>query len=113
MPMADGFLNTAVAAGTALITHIGLVNGSGVEIASGGYARQAVSWTAASAGLQRPTGNLAFSMTNGDVVGGWRGFSALTGGTNYGGASVTTATFSNNGTYTLLAASTAIDLDAA
>ena len=112
MPMLAAYLNATANAGGALITHIGLVNGSGVEVSGGGYARQAVTWTAASAGLVRPTANLAFSVASGAVVAGWRGYSAVTGGTDYGGAVLTTATFSNPGTYTLLAASTAIDHDA-
>jgi hypothetical protein len=41
-------------------------------------------------------------------VAGWRGYSALTGGTNYGGAALTTRNYSNAGTYELLAASTNI-----
>lgn len=112
MPMLDNYLNATANSGAALITHVGLVNGSGVEIASAGYARQAVTWTAASAGLVRPTTDEVFSMTTGDVVAGWRGYSALTAGTDYGGAALTSVTFSNNGTYTLQAAATAIDHNA-
>lgn len=112
MSMATSYLNATADAGGALITHIGLVDTGGTEIASGSYARQAVSWTAAAAGLIRPTANLVFNMTSGDEVGGWRGFTASSGGTNHGGGTLTTATFSNDGTYTLLAASTSIDHDA-
>lgn len=113
MAMTDTFMNTCVTAGGATITHIGLVDTGGTELASGSYARQAVTWTSAASGLIRPNSDLVFDLTSGDEVGGWRGFTASTAGTNLGGEDVTTATFSNDGTYTLLAASTAIDLDAA
>lgn len=113
MPMNSTYLNATADAGKALITHIGLVNTGGVELSGGGYARQAVTWTAASNGLVRPTGNLVFTTEAGDEVAGWRGYSASSGGTDYGGHTLTTVTFSNPGTYTLLAASTGIDHDAA
>ena len=48
-----------------------------------------------------------------DEVAGWRGYSAATAGTEYGGANFTTVTYSNPGTFTLLAASTSIDHNAA
>lgn len=112
MPMLENYLNSTADSGASLITHVGLVDAGGVEVASAGYARQAVSWTAAAAGLVRPTADAVFNMTAGDVVAGWRGFSALTAGTNYGGAALTSVTFGNDGTYTLQAANTAIDHDA-
>lgn len=112
MPMNETYLNAIANAGKALITHIGLVNGSGVELSGGGYARQTVTWTAAAAGLVRPTVDRVFTTTTGHVVAGWRGFTALTGGTDYGGEALTQVTFSNPGTYTLLAAGTGIDHDA-
>lgn len=111
--MEENYRNSIATHGAGLITHIGLVNGSGVEISSGDYARQAVTWTAAADGLIRPNANLEFLMTSGDVVAGWRGFSALTGGTNYGGAALTEVTFGNDGTYTLTGASSGIAHEAA
>jgi hypothetical protein len=112
MPMNDTYLNLTVDAGKAAITHIGLVNGSAVELTGGTYARQPVTWTAATAGLVRPTANLVFNVPSGSTVAGWRGFSALTSGTNYGGHTLTSVgPYASDGTYTLTAASTGIDHD--
>jgi hypothetical protein len=113
MPMNTTYLDAIANAGKALITHIGLVNAGGTELSGGGYARQAVTWTSPSGnGLVRPTADRVFTTMAGHVVAGWRGYSASTAGTDYGGASLTQVTFSNAGTYTLLAASTGIDHDA-
>lgn len=101
--------NTALAAhGASLITHIALFNGS-TEITGGSpaYARKPVTWTGAGA-VRSPSGNLVFDVPAGATVTNWRGFTALTGGTDYEGAALTSTAFSNQGTYTLLAASTNI-----
>lgn len=109
--MNAAFLDLLANHAASTITHIALFN-NGVELASAGYARQPVTWTAPSGdGLIRPNADLAFSMTSGDVVDEWRGFTALTAGTDYGGAALTEATFSNDGTYTLNAATTGIDIN--
>lgn len=107
MPMNSTYLSAIAGHGAGLITHIGLVNGSGVELSGGGYARQAVTWTGTA--QKAPSANLVFTVGAGAVVGGWRGYSASSGGTDYGGADLSTATFTNAGTYTLLAASTNIN----
>lgn len=111
MPMSTAYLNATATHGGSLITHIGLVNQSGTEIVGGSYARQAVTWTAVSAGLIRPTANLSFAIPAGTTVGGWRGYSAATSGTDYGGANVTQETFAVAGTYILDSTLTAIDHD--
>jgi hypothetical protein len=101
--------NTALAAyGSGLITHIALFNGA-TEITGGSpaYARKAVTW-AGSGAVRSPSANLVFDVPAGATVTNWRGFTALTGGTDYEGATLTSTTFSNQGTYTLLAASTNI-----
>lgn len=103
--MNEDFRNALAAHGATLVTHLGLVNAAGVELAGGGYARQPVTWAGAGA-VKNPNANLVFTTEAADEVAGWRGYSALTGGTDYGGAPVPTRTFSNPGTYTLLAAST-------
>lgn len=103
--MNSAFHNALATHGASLITHIGLVDASGTELSGGGYARQAVTWTGAS-NVKSPNANLVFTTEAGDVVAGWRGFSASSAGTNYGGAAVTERIYSNPGTYTLLAAST-------
>lgn len=101
--------HTALAAhGATLITHIGLVDGSGNELSGGGYARLPVTW-ALTGGVMRPNADLLFTTEAGDVVSAWRGFNALTGGTSYGGAPITTPrTYGNPGTFRLLAAETSI-----
>jgi hypothetical protein len=108
MTMLTNYLNATADAGGALITHIGLVNQSGTELTGGTYARQAVTWTAASSGTIRPNANLSFDVPASTTVGGWRGYSASSAGTNYGGPNLTNEAFTNAGTYTLLAASSGI-----
>lgn len=105
--MNANYHNALAIHGATLITHIGLVDAGGTELSGGGYARLPVTWVRTDNQL-RPNANLVFTTEAADVVAGWRGFSALTGGTDYGGATVTTRTYSNPGTYTLLAASTSI-----
>ena len=109
--MDSNFLTALAAHGASLITHIGLVNGSGVEISGGTYARKAVTWSGA-AGVRSPSADLVFDIPAGATVAGWRGFTALTGGTNYGGAALTSASFTNAGTYTLQASGTNITVQA-
>lgn len=110
--MNTAYLNLIANAGRSAITHIGLVNGSGTELSSADYARQPVTWTAASDGDTSPNADLVFEVAAGDVVAGWRGYSAGSGGTDYGGADLTPVTFANDGTYTLDSATTGIDHDA-
>jgi hypothetical protein len=107
MPMNSAYLNATATSGVALITHIGLTNAAGTELSGGGYARQAVTWTGGAA-VKSPSANLVFDVGAGAEVGQWRGYSASSGGTDYGGATVTTRSYTNAGTYTLLAASTNI-----
>lgn len=47
MSMNETYRNAIATHGASLITHIGLVNGSGVELSGGSYARKAVTWTTA------------------------------------------------------------------
>jgi len=107
MPMNSAYLNATASSGVALITHIGLVNSGGTEVVGGTYARQAVTWTGAAA-VKSPSADLVFDIPAGAEVAGWRGYSASSAGTDYGGATVTTRNYTNGGTYTLLAASTNI-----
>lgn len=107
MPMSAAYLTAIAGHGSSLITHIGLKNVAGTELSGGGYARKPVTWTA-STGTRAPTADIVFDVPAGAEVGQWCGFSALTGGTDYGGANVTTRNYTNAGTYTLLSASTNI-----
>lgn len=104
--MNSNYLNAIANHGASLITHIALVDGTGAEVGDG---RKAVSWTAAVDGLTRPTEDLTFIVGAGENVNGWRGFSAETGGTAYGGAELGSVTFNNSGEYTLVADQTGID----
>lgn len=108
MPMTVTFRNAMLTSGAALITHIGLINSSEITGGSPAYARKAVTWAAASNGIIRPTADLTFDIPAGATVKSWAGFSALTGGTNYGGAPLTTEAFSGQGQYKLLASGTGI-----
>ena len=110
MPMSDGYRNAIANLGATLISHIGLVDDKGVELAGGkpAYARQPVNWLAAADGTIRPSADLIFNVAPSAVVAGWRGYTALTGGTDYGGETLTTERFVGQGEYKLLAAGTGI-----
>lgn len=109
MSMNSDYLNAAANGGAAAVTHIGLVDTNGDEVTGGSYERKAVSWSSAVAGVVRPSGNLVFTIPAGQTVAGWRGYSAASAGTDYGGADLTPENFTGQGTYTLLAAQTAIN----
>jgi len=108
--METNYLNAIALHGASLISHIGLVNELGTEITGGdpAYARQSVTWTDTD-GLIRPSVDLVFDVPEGVTVGGWRGFSAVSAGTNYGGGNLTDVAFSVQGTYTLQASGTGIN----
>lgn len=108
MAMATSYLDGIATAGAALITHIGLVDATGTELTGGSYARKAAGWGAASGGVVRPSADLTFEVPAGATVGGWRGFTALTAGTNHGGEDLTQEVYAGAGQYVLLAASTGI-----
>jgi hypothetical protein len=108
--MNTAYLDFIAAAGAAEITHIGLVDDTGTELTGGSpaYARKAVTWTASVAGLIRPNADHEFDVPAGASVAEWRGYNALTAGDDYEGEDVDLEDFTNQGTYTLLAASTGI-----
>lgn len=110
MAMEVVYRNAIADYGATQITHIGLVDELGTELTGGSpaYARKAVTWTTASDGTIRPSVDLTFDVPAGTTVGGWRAYSALTAGTNYGGADLTQETFAGQGEYTLLSAGTGI-----
>jgi len=106
------YINAIADHGASLISHIALVDETGTEISGGdpAYARQPITWTSAADGSISPSADLVFNVPGGTTVGGWRGYSASTGGTNYGGTAVTQETFASQGEYTLRAAQTAINI---
>ena len=97
--------------GKTLITHIGLIDNTDTELTGGtpAYARKAVTWADGTDGIMRPNANIVFDIPASTTVKGWRGYSALTVGTDYGGANFTAAeVFAAQGTLTLLAATSGI-----
>lgn len=106
------FLNSILDNGNP-VTLIGLVDDTGTEITGGSpaYARKPVTWTAASAGDVFLSADIVFDIPAGVTVAGWRGYSALTAGTDYGGASLAPVLFDIQGQYTLVATGTGIDLN--
>lgn len=108
MAMTEGYRNAIASHGGSLIKYIGLVNASGVELSGGGYARKAVSWTQANNGIIRPNADLLFDVPAGTTVAGWRGYSAATGGINYGGEDLTSEEYTDAGQYRLRASGTGI-----
>lgn len=116
MPMNAAYLNAVRDHGQSLITHIGLGNGSGTELAGGSpaYARKAVTWTDTSTGVSSPSADLVFDVEAGDTVGEWIGYSASSGGTAYGGDTFTAVgPYAAQGTFTLTASITSITHSAA
>ena len=109
MAMSTAYLNGIANAGASLVQYIGLVDDNGVELSGGSYARKAVTWDTASNGSIHPDSDLTFDIPAGATVAGWRGYSAASGGTDYGGAALDPQPFVTAGTYTLLAAETSID----
>jgi hypothetical protein len=107
--MATSYLNAIATQGASVITHVGLVNGSGTELSGGAYARKAVTWTAASNGQVRLAADQTFDIPAGSTVAGWRGFTALTAGTNHGGGDLTSEVYASAGQYVLTGASTGIN----
>lgn len=110
MAMLNTFYNAVANYGGTLITYIGLVDETGVEISGGSYARQSASWGGATSGSISLASDLTFEIPAGNVVAGWRCFNAETGGTNYGGGTLTQESYTGDGTYTLLASSTSITI---
>jgi hypothetical protein len=108
MAMNVTYRNAIANHGASLIKYIGLVNGLGQELTGGGYARQAVTWTQADDGTIRPSEDLVFDVPAGATVAGFRCYSAATGGTDYGGESLTAETFAGAGQYKLIASGTGI-----
>jgi hypothetical protein len=109
--MLAAYRNAIATHGASIATHIGLVDDTGTELTGGSpaYARKAVTWTTASDGTIAVSANLTFDIPASTNVSGWRAFSALTSGTDYGGASLTQETYAAQGQYVLLATLTKIN----
>lgn len=109
--MNEAFSTALASHGATIATHIALFVG-GVECSGGGYARRPVTWTGAGS-IKSPSADLVFAGTPSSPVNEWRAFSALSGGTDYGGAAMTGTGFDSGGVFTLLAASTNFDVSPA
>jgi hypothetical protein len=109
------YLNAIRDHGQSIITHIGLVDDTGTELTGGSpaYARKAVTWDDDGDGVSRPTADLAFDIPPGGIVAEWRGYSASSGGVDFGGEAVAQEEYTGQGVYNLLAASTSITHSAA
>jgi hypothetical protein len=103
--MNEAFATALAAHGASLVTHIAVYN-DGVAV---GAARIPVTWAGAGS-IKNPSANLVFAGTPSTPIDEWRGFSALTGGTDYGGAALVGTGFDVSGNFTLLAASTNFDV---
>lgn len=106
--MTEGYRNAVANYGASLIKYIGLVDDEGIELSGGSYAREPVTWTQSSDGVIRPNADLLFDIPAGSTVGGWRGYSAATGGINYGGEDLTPQEYTDAGEYRLRASGTGI-----
>lgn len=73
------------------------------EITGGGYARQAITWGAASGGTATNTGALSFTVAAATTVAYVGVWSAATTGTYYVGAATTSVTFNQAGTASVAA----------
>ena len=106
--MEMAYLNSIAAHGGSILTHVGLKNAAGNEIAGGtpSYARQPVTWTAPNNGVIRPTTDLVFNIPAGSNVASW--FVTDSSGTVLGSGSLTQENYTNQGEYLLIAANSSI-----
>jgi hypothetical protein len=110
MPNMSSDYRSAIADyGAGLINYIGLVDNTGTEITGGdpAYARKVPSWSAAVDGVADLAADIDFDVP-GTTISGWRGYSALTGGTNYGGKNFSTKSTVGQGVFTLRATDVSI-----
>jgi hypothetical protein len=111
MGMANTYLNSAAWGGTREILYIGLVDDTETELSGGSpaYARQPVESWPRTDGVARPSDDLVFEVPASTTVKGWRGYSAITGGIEYGGGDFAELeVYVDQGQFVLVAAETAI-----
>jgi hypothetical protein len=107
--MTTGYLNLIADYAATQLSHIGLVDDTDTELTAGSYARLAVTWTSASGGTIRPNADLTFEVGASETVSGWRAYTAITAGTEYGGADFASdEVYSSAGQFKLLSASSGI-----
>lgn len=90
----------------------GGANSASNEVSGGSpaYARKAIAWNAASSGEATPTANVVLDVPSGTTV-SWISLWNTAGTVRYLKKSVTSEAFGAQGTYTVLAASTKLDLN--
>jgi len=92
---------------------VGLVDETGTELTGGSpaYSRLEETWvTTGGDGIMNLANNRVFNVPANTTVGGWRAYSLVSGGVNYGGKDLVNEEFTAQGTYTLLAAQTSITI---
>jgi hypothetical protein len=105
MALSAGAKNLMLDALGAAITHLGLAD-AGDELASGGdYARQAVAFDAAAAGVLAMSAPEVFNIDGGSTINQviFRDTATIDAGTDHGFAPLTEEVFGGDGTYTLTA----------
>lgn len=102
------YLNAIANYGGAILTHIGLKNAAGNELAGGNptYARQPVVWDDAEDGAIKPIADLVFNVPAGFNVASW--FVTTADGTVMGSGTLTQENYTNQGEYVLVAANSSI-----
>jgi hypothetical protein len=95
--------------GAVAITHISLHTANpgttgASEVTGGSYARQAVTWGAASAGVKSNSAQLVFNVPGGTTITHVAGWTASSGGTFRGGGALgASQAYATDGTYTIAA----------
>lgn len=105
MALSNAAYNTMADALGAKITHVGLLtsDSSSAEVTGGSpaYARQPISWNAASGGNLDSANTPIFDVPAGTTITFVGYFSAATGGTYYGSSPINAETFGSQGEYEL------------
>jgi hypothetical protein len=89
------------------LTYVALYtdNGATTEVTGGSYARQSITWSAASAGSKAISNQPVFQVPAGTTVRAVGFMTAVSGGTQYAMYDVVDEAFAANGTYTITSAS--------
>jgi hypothetical protein len=105
----NSFLDKLDTLATHASIHTADPGGTGAsEVAGGSYARQAITWAAASSASKTLTGTVTFQIPSGTTITHAGTWSASSGGTWRGGAALDSSqSFPTGGTYTLNLTATA------
>lgn len=100
MAMNSDYLDAIADYGASLVTHVELGGSGNIGNAN----REAITWAPAEDGNISASNTPTFSVPGGSTVSEVRFYGAEVGGTLYGTTSVTSETFTGDGTYTLSSA---------